>query len=213
MEDRQTRRCVIVGGAKIERYDSVRAYLRDTDYFIFCDSGLRHLAALDVRPNLIVGDFDSYKNPELQVETIVLPTVKDDTDTAFAVKEAVRRGFSEFLLIGVIGDRLDHTLGNLQLLYLLDGLGKRALAVDDYSELEIVSTLPAEVSDSFSFFSLLNLSGIAKGVEIRNAKYELQNAEIPCDNPFAVSNEPLPGQTARICVREGRLLLIRDRKE
>lgn len=209
----QARRCVIVGGAIIERYDSVRAYLHDTDYYIFCDSGLRHRAALGVRPDLIVGDFDSYDNPHAGVETIVLPTVKDDTDTAFAVKEAVRRGFSDFLLIGVLGNRLDHTLGNIQLLYLLDGLGIHALAVDDYSELEVVSTRPVEVSDSFPYFSLLNLSGIASGVEIRNAKYEIRDADIPCDDPYAVSNEPQPGKTAVIRVRDGRLLLIRDRKE
>ena len=36
MENNQARRCVIVGGATIERYDVIRAYLRDTDFYIFC---------------------------------------------------------------------------------------------------------------------------------------------------------------------------------
>lgn len=45
--------------------------------------------ALQVRPGLIVGDFDSHDNPLLDVETIVLPCEKDDTDTVFAVKEAL----------------------------------------------------------------------------------------------------------------------------
>lgn len=39
-----------------------------------------------------MGDFDSHNNPNLDVETIVLPCEKDDTDTVFAVKEALKRG-------------------------------------------------------------------------------------------------------------------------
>ena len=76
-----------------------------------------------------MGDFDSYENPDLETETIVLPCEKDDTDTAFAVKEALKRGFQDFLLVGVIGERLDHTLGNVSLLLMLDTQGKHAAAV------------------------------------------------------------------------------------
>ena len=72
----------------------------------------------------------------LPVETIILPHEKDDTDTVYAVKEAVSRGFSDFLLIGVIGDRFDHSLGNISILLMLDSLGKTAKIVDDYSEME-----------------------------------------------------------------------------
>lgn len=209
MNEKNTR-CVVVGGAEIQNYDRVRAYLRPEDWLIYCDSGLRHLDGIGAAPDLIVGDFDSWENPHARSETIVLPVVKDDTDTAFAVKEALRRGYSDFLLVGVIGGRLDHCLANLQLLYLLDGLGKTALALDDRSEIEVVSRAPAFVAPRFPFFSLLNLTGEARGVCIEGAKYCLTDASVPCDDPYAVSNEPLPGQTAKITVGSGRLLLIRD---
>ena len=77
--------------------------MRNDDFIVFCDSGLNHLESLQVNPGLIVGDFDSHDNPHLGVETIVLPCEKDDTDTVFAVKEAIKRGFDDFLLIGVVG--------------------------------------------------------------------------------------------------------------
>ncbi len=96
------RRCVIVGGADIGDYPLIRQKLREDDFFVFCDSGLSHMDALGAKPNLIVGDFDSHENPRLETETIVLPREKDDTDTVYAVKEALRRGFGEFLLIGVV---------------------------------------------------------------------------------------------------------------
>ena len=95
------RRGVIIGGADIQNYERLRAQLEPDDYCIYCDSGLKHREALGVQPSLIVGDFDSHENPHADVETIVLPTVKDDTDTVYAVKEGLRRGFSDFLLLGV----------------------------------------------------------------------------------------------------------------
>ena len=204
-------RCVIVGGAGIGDYGFIASKLRSDDFLIYCDCGLKHRAGLRAGPDLIVGDFDSYENPHLAVETIVLPVVKDDTDTVYAVKEGVKRGFADFLLIGVIGDRFDHSLSNISILYYLDSLGLKGVILDDYSEMEIVSRQTALIDASYPFFSLLNLTGTARGITIENAKYTLRDAEITCDYQYGVSNEPLPGRTASVSVREGRLLLIRDR--
>lgn len=208
---KKMKRCVIVGGATIENYDDIRKYLREGDFNIFCDSGLRHEAGLGITPDLIVGDFDSHERPKSQTETIVLPCEKDDTDTVFAVKEALRRSFEDFLLIGAVGNRLDHTIANVSLLLMLDSKGKRAMIADDYSEMEIISEKPAYVEDRFSYFSLLSISGTAKGVNIENAKYPLKNAEISCDYQYGVSNEVIKGKKAKISVAEGRALLIRVR--
>ena len=205
------RRCVIVGGAEIRRYDVVRAALREDDFFVYCDSGLKHREYIGADPDLIVGDFDSYENPRMDVETIVLPSEKDDTDSFYAAKEMVRRGFGEFLLVGAIGARLDHTLANLSILLMLDTAGKKAKAIDDFSEMEIVSEgHAAEIEDTFPFFSLLNITGTARGITIRNAKYPLDDGQIECDYQYAVSNEVLPGKTAEVFIKEGRLLLIKD---
>ena len=145
-------RCVIIGGADIADYGRIRRSLRGSDFCIYCDSGLKHEEGIGMKPDLIVGDFDSHEQPETDAETIVLPCEKDDTDTVFAVREAVRRGFGDFLLIGVIGARFDHTFGNVSILLYLDSLSKTARIMDDYSEMEIVSRKAAEVDGSFSFF-------------------------------------------------------------
>jgi len=203
------RRCVIVGGADIGQYDRIRVHLREDDFIICCDSGLKHRAGLGITPDLIVGDFDSHENPQLDIETIVLPREKDDTDTVFAVKEALKRGFQEFLLVGVIGRRLDHTLGNVSLLLMLDSLRKKAVALDDYSEMTIVSDVPAYIEDRYPYFSLLNISGLAQGITIRNAKFPLADGEIACEYQYGISNEVLPGRTAEVTVKNGRLLLVK----
>ena len=203
------KRCVIVGGADINNYELIRRKLQDDDYLIYCDSGLRHMHELKRRPDLIVGDFDSHDDPHMDIETIVLPHIKDDTDTVFAAKEAVKRGFDDFLLIGVTGLRLDHTLGNLYILLYLDSLGKKACIIDDFSEMEIVSSGTATVSCSYSYFSLLNISGCAKGINVTGALYPLSDAEIACEYQYGISNEVLPGEAASISVKHGKLLLIK----
>ena len=204
------KRCVIVGGAPIERYDRIKTYLREDDYLIFCDCGLRHAEALGIRPDLIVGDFDSHARPVTDTETIILPTVKDDTDTVHALKEAVSRGCTDFLLIGMTGRRLDHTLGNIYMLVYIYENGLSALMTDDYSEISLVGSSPVEIDDRFPFFSLINITGKAKGIYIENARYPLNNAEIKSDYQYGISNEVLPGKLARIRVEDGLLLLIRD---
>ena len=203
------KRCVVVGGADINNYEYIRDCLCEDDYIVFCDSGLKHIDSLGVNPNLIVGDFDSYDNPNLDVETIVLPCEKDDTDTVFAVKEALKRGFDKFLLIGVIGARLDHTLGNVSILMYLDSLSKKGVIIDDYSEMEIVSKEPAFIEDSFAYFSLINVSGKAKGIVVENAKYSLDNAEITCEYQYGISNEVIKGEIAKVSVSVCQLLLVR----
>ncbi len=206
------KRCVIIGGAAIGDYESVRKYLKKDDFYVFCDSGLNHLEKLNVSPDLIVGDFDSHKNPHLNAETIVLPCEKDDTDTVFAVKEALKRGFEDFLLIGVIGERLDHTLGNVSILLMLDREGKTGKIVDDYSEMEIVSRKTVLIDDSFAYFSLLNISGEAKGICVKNAKYPLHDAQITCEYQYGVSNEVTSGKSAEVSLKEGKLLLVKVRE-
>ena len=209
---KKMKRCIIVGGADINNYGFIRDKLCADDYVVFCDSGLNQLEQLQARPSLIVGEFDSHENPRHDVETIILPCEKDDTDTAFAVKEAIKRGFDEFLLIGVVGARLDHTLGNVSILLYLDSLGKKGCIIDDYSEMEIVSEMPVSITDDYFFFSLLNITGCAKGITITGAKYPLADAEISCEYQYGVSNEVLPGETATVSVKHGKLLLIKIQK-
>lgn len=206
-------RCVIAGAADIADYERIRGKLREDDFFIYCDGGLKHMAGLERTPGLIVGDFDSAQDPHLDVETIVLPCEKDDTDTVYAVKEAVKRGYEEFLLIGVCGGRLDHTLGNVSILLYLDSIGKKAAILDDHSEMELISGQTVRVEDRYLYFSLLNISGCAEGITIRNAKYPLEEGTIRSEYQYGISNEVLSGKTAEISVKKGNLLLIKIDRE
>lgn len=205
------RRCVIIGGAPIENYGDIKSLLKDDDFFVYCDSGLKHKNALCKEPDLIIGDFDSHKKPDTDIETIVLPTVKDDTDTVFAAKECLKRGFDEFLILGVIGKRFDHSLGNLYLLLYLENRGAQAVIADDYSVICLAGNKPVTIDKSYPYFSVLNIDGSAKGVTIKGAKYELENAEILPEYQYGISNE-VKGEFASVLVKKGKVLVIRVKK-
>ena len=206
-------RCVIIAAGEIKDYARARDYLRSDDFFIFCDGGLAHAAGLCIKPDLIVGDFDSCDSGELskyegQCEIIKLPHEKDDTDTMYAARLAVERGFDDFLILGAMGGRFDHALANVSVLLFLDALGKKAVISDDYSTMQIVGSKPLLIDDTCSYFSVLTVAGNVSGVNIKNAKYSLTNASLKCDFQLGVSNEVLPGKVAEVSVEHGRVLVV-----
>ena len=209
----ENRRAVVIAGGEIISYERVRSFLKPEDYYIFCDSGLFHKEGLNVEPDLIIGDFDSHEKVDTGSEIITLPEMKDDTDSLSGVKLALKRGFKDFLLLGMTGRRMDNTLCNLYLLAFIKSHDGKALIVDDWSEMEVVEKEEVFISDSYAYFSLIAWKGKCEGVNIENALYPLSSAVIEPEYQYGISNEPLKGGS-RVWVEKGSLLLIKDwRKE
>ena len=207
------RRCVIIGNAPITDYEGIKGLLREDDHIICCDGGRKHAALLGIVPDLLVGDFDSSERPDTDIETIVLPREKDDTDSFFAAKEGVSRGFKEFLLIGVFGGRLDHSMVNISVMLWLYKQGIPCMAADDLSVMEIVGEKEVTIDGSYPYFSLLCIDGEAKGVNISGAKFPLDGGTVTPTYQYATSNEVLPGGTASVSVKDGVLLLIKVKRD
>ena len=205
--------CFIVGGSDINNPEELAAVTAKRPFAIYCDSGLRHQKKLNYPADLIIGDFDSYTIPEGNVEIIKLPREKDDTDTMFAIKEGIRRGFRDFILVGVTGARMDHTLVNIYALKYLKQHECRGRIIDDYSEMELVGNEPVLIEESYPYFSLIAMDGDVEGVTIENAKYQLTDAIIHSAYQYATSNEVLPGKKAKVSVSCGELLLIKIRHD
>lgn len=209
-------RAVIVCGAKIKDYEFVSSFFKEGDFFIYCDSGLIHedrfLSPVDSSADLIIGDFDSHERPIRATEVIELPTEKDDTDSVYAIKEAIARGYNEILMVGGIGDRFDHSLVNAYALMLMNELGASGRIVDDYSEMSLIdNSYTAFIEPKWNYFSLVAISGTVSGVTIKNAKYNLDNAQIKPTYQYATSNEVAGNSPAEVSVKDGYLLLIKDR--
>ena len=105
--------CAIISGGQSDDLTGIR----DADFIIACDWGYAYAKEAGIRPDLLVGDFDSYRGAlDKSVPVLDLPVEKDDTDTMAAVRWAVSEGFSELRLYCALGGRLDHLMGNIQAL-------------------------------------------------------------------------------------------------
>ena len=134
-------RCVIVSACPVS--PALAGLLRAEDYLIACDAGYCNCKALGRQPDAVVGDFDSAPRPRTRPgeALVVLPHVKDDTDTQYAARLAVQRGCTEALLLGCLGGpRLEHTLANLCTGLGLEQQGVRAVLQDERSRGRTTST-------------------------------------------------------------------------
>lgn len=110
---------LIITGGNINK-DFLKEYLLDYDNLIAVDGGLKTLYELNIIPNYIIGDFDTidsnilniYANNE-KVKIYKYSAEKDCTDTDLAIKLATNLESTQIYIIGGIGSRIDHTLGNI----------------------------------------------------------------------------------------------------
>ena len=119
----------------------------------------------------------------------------------------LEKGFKDFLIIGAIGQRLDHSLGNVSILIYLKENSANGVIVDDYSEMKLITGEEIILKDSFSYFSIISLDKCLKGVYISGAKYPLENAVIENSYQYGISNEPI--NDTKIRINEGNALLIK----
>ena len=115
-------RAVIFVNGEVHDYTALAAWLRPGDYLIGADGGTRHILALGLRPDAVVGDLDS-----LEAETVTelaasgveierYPVAKNQTDLELAIERGLAAGAADILLLGALGGRLDQTLANLLIL-------------------------------------------------------------------------------------------------
>ena len=198
--------CFIVGAGTMD--PELRLSLRPDDLLIAADGGFRMVERMGIAPHLVIGDFDSLGGRPEHPNTVVLPTVKDETDMCAAIKLGRERGYTRFALYGGTGGRLAHTLANLQL---LDGLARedcRGFLVGEGTVATAVHNselnFPAHMSGYLSVFCT---SGRAEGVTLSGLKYELSDETLTGSFPLGVSNE-FVGVPARVAVADGSLLAL-----
>ncbi len=213
-------RYVIISGGYIEDVFALKWLQKNKyDVMIAADSGMNFLHRNHIVPDVIAGDFDSVDDGSLEafsqmkeVEMLRLNPIKDDTDTEFVIREAIRRGAKEITVLGATGTRLDHVLGNMHLL----GIGLqedvKIELVDAHNRIRMISgEVELKCTEQFGeFVSLLPIDGTVTGVTLEGFKYPLKDAVIPSFSSLGISNEIVEGQ-AKIKIDNGVLLMIESR--
>ncbi len=175
---------------------------------IAADHGYEICKGAGIFPDIIVGDFDSSEFPDLNSEIIKLPHEKDDTDTFYCIKEAVKRGANEIEIFCALGGRTDHSLSNIiGLKYCLDN-GVGAVIKDRSNEISLHNkAFYVPKSDKHKYYSVFAFGAPVSGLVQKGAVYELNGITLsPYDN-FSISNE-VAADKAFVDFKSGIIMLI-----
>lgn len=187
--------------------------INDYDYIICADGAMKHCRHLNLIPHLIVGDFDScdvldlvyYEELEVPIERF--SSHKDETDTELALQYAIEKGATEVTIWGGVGSRLDHTLGNVQLLF-------KALQNDVQVTLMNPQNTVAMIKEHINLkgkvgqvVSLIPFSEKVEGITTEGLAYGLKEATLCVGSPIGVSNY-MTHEKAEIHIKKGFLIVI-----
>ncbi|HRR75668.1 MAG TPA: thiamine diphosphokinase [Ruminococcus sp.] len=186
-------------------------------YVICADSGYKHAKKLKLKPDVIVGDFDSYKG-KLPDDCEIIRTVpeKDDTDTLMAVKIAIERGYDVIYLYGAMGGpRFDHAFANIQtILYAREHgadlmlIGNEFICIQGAKEGEAMY-IDESKRWGFKYLSVFAITETVKIRSLRGVKYPLENYEMKNSFPIGVSNE-ITCEHAFLDIESGLALVIQS---
>ena len=205
----ESRRCVIISGAPDADIDFLRQTVSADDFVICADSGLASAQSAGIKPNLIVGDFDSYIGVlPGDCETVRLCPEKDDSDTFHAVGLGFGRGFRRFAVLAATGGRLDHTLANLCLLGHISARGGEGVILSENGEIRFL-TVGTYPFDGFNgkTFSVFAFGCPSVTLTYSGAKYPLQNGILFHERPVGLSNV-FTSDKAKVTVHSGTALMI-----
>lgn len=195
-------KCFIIGACKDSQKDFT---YDDTDFIIGVDGGVSFLIEKNYRIDLAIGDFDSLGYVPSLKEVIILNKEKDDTDMHEALKEGLIRKYESFDIFGCLEGRLDHTIATIQNAY---RYAKDGIDIRIYNKTQILTfltncKLEIEGEGYISIFALEE----ARGVTLKNLKYELKNYTLTPTFPIGISNEFI-NKKATIEVKDGCLVII-----
>lgn len=179
---------------------------------VACDKGYEYALTAGIKPDVIVGDFDSYSGKlPLGVETIRLPVEKDDTDTVSAIKLAIGRGAkSIYMYCAEGGCRPEHFIGNIQAAAFA---AKQGVSVTVFGKNTIYKILPHGkyvLDKKPGYLSLFSLSGECTGITLKGTKYPMNDGRLDSCFPLGISNEWTDGK-ADLEFETGVMLVVSEK--
>ena len=201
------RTCALVGAVDFNAEDFLR---RSFDYVIAVDGGFAHLEAIGVKPDVVMGDFDSLGYTPRFPRIARFPKEKDKSDMELALERALARHADEVYVYGGLSARLDHTVANLQLFAKFSEKGPYITGIGDDFAVRVLTgpdvfELPCGVEAGT--VSVFAANDRVKGVIESGMKYSLDDVELTNRTSLGLSNE-LQGEVARVGAEEGTIYIF-----
>lgn len=206
------KKCIIIANGKIPRKDDILFFIKKGyDSIICADGGANSIRKLGLVPHFIIGDFDSVSQETLSYfsnrSKIINIKRQNDTDVEKCLKFAIKKKFQEAILLGVTGDRLDHTICNLGIVIKFFSKIRCCISAEKSFLIPINSstefyTVKNETISLYAFDekTIINTSGL---------KYPIKNSSLPFGKKESTSNVAL-SEKVIIDVKDGIVFVIRD---
>jgi thiamine pyrophosphokinase len=206
-------RCILFAGGDLERPEVLKERLTGKEYILAADGGVRHVLAMGLKPQRVVGDMDTLTEGELKdlrrmgVETAMFPKEKDESDTFLALRDAVESGYREIEIWGALGGRFDHALANVILLaHPLAWIARVRLIT--WNQRMFVPEKGRRISGSpGDWVSLFALGGPVTGIRAEGLRYSPKGGRLTPLDPVGLSNVMTADECA-VYWEQGVLLFV-----
>ena len=203
---------IILANGKAPR-KSVINFLKRKGYsaLICADGGANSAKKIGVVPDYIIGDFDSALPATLKYyqNKAKLVRIKDQnsTDVEKCLDFLIMNNYSEVVLTGVTGDRLDHTICNLGII--LKYFTKISLNI--IAENSFLKAYTGKVELDTIKGETISIYGFDSKTKIKSEglKYRLENIPLPFGKKESTSNVAL-SKKVKLTVKGGIIFIIRD---
>jgi len=192
---------------KVVDYFSAKAF----DTIICADGGANSARKIGIIPDFIIGDLDSIELSTLKYfenkSTIIQIKRQNDTDVEKCLKFAIKKGFKEVILLGLTGNRLDHTICNLGIVIKFFNQIKIYLAAESsfLTPINKVTTFKSKIGETISIYAFDKKTKISSV----GLKYKLNKSSLPFGVKESTSNVSISNMV-ELNVSGGIVFVIRD---
>ena len=210
VRDDQEPALIIANGAACNR-ELLDELLEWSPLVIVLDSAMERVAALGIKVDVLLGDFDRefdaeyYKKSQYPIE-IVHSENQEKTDLEKAFDYLITRKINMVNVVWATGKRADHTITNLtSLVNYKDKL--KIVILDDHSKVFLLSSKFEKWYTANTIISLIPIGKVA-GITTSNLFYKLQNEELTLGYRTGSSNHVVNDGLVVIEHQKGNLLLM-----
>ena len=206
------KKCIILANGKPPRKTIIQYFqLKNYNNLICADGGANSALKMNLFPDVIIGDMDSISNESIRkfnkASGFISIKRQTDTDVEKCLKYVIKKGYTQTLLTGVTGNRLDHTICNLGIvLKFFPQIGIGLVAEDSFLKpYKGYVKLKSFRGETISFY------GFDKKTKIKSKglKYPLKDVLLPFGEKESTSNVATKDEVELI-VRKGVVFVIRD---
>ncbi|MCI8403489.1 MAG: thiamine diphosphokinase [Clostridia bacterium] len=197
-------RAVVIGNGDINNYEYIKSKLRTDDFIICADGGYNHAVKMNIIPDVLLGDFDSAEDFEKIEDRIEYPVRKDYTDGEIAVEYAVEHGYDNILMLGMTGNRFDHTLTDALLLTKC----RNGVLIDDNNEIYLLRDSIEISGRKGQTLSIIPINGNVSGIYTNGLEYPLRNETLYFGAGRGVSNV-MTDDMCSIVIKSGQALVVK----